>query len=167
MGVGSSIVTRAGPSVALVAATPGAAQTVYNFEVADYHTYFVGLGEVWVHNTCGTVTLNGVTFFTELGDDGYLIWRNAEGAFFRIKIENGTLYMSDAYKRGDGASDLYASEILSAMAKSLGGYSQVTKIVGQKVLRPSDAEKLTKMMERTADGMGLDPNKVQIVLEFA
>jgi intein/homing endonuclease len=26
--------------------------TTYNFEVADYHTYFVGEGGVWVHNTC-------------------------------------------------------------------------------------------------------------------
>lgn len=26
--------------------------TVYNFEVADYHTYFVGDGDVLVHNTC-------------------------------------------------------------------------------------------------------------------
>ena len=51
LGIGSSIVTRAGPSLALRAATAGAAQTVYNFEVADYHTYFVGHGEVWVHNT--------------------------------------------------------------------------------------------------------------------
>ena len=25
---------------------------VYNFEVADYHTYFVGDGDVLVHNTC-------------------------------------------------------------------------------------------------------------------
>ncbi len=26
--------------------------TVYNFEVADYHTYYVGDGDVLVHNTC-------------------------------------------------------------------------------------------------------------------
>ena len=27
--------------------------TVYNFEVADFHTYYVGLNSVLVHNTCG------------------------------------------------------------------------------------------------------------------
>ena len=27
--------------------------TVYNFEVADFHTYYVGYGSVLVHNTCG------------------------------------------------------------------------------------------------------------------
>jgi hypothetical protein len=26
--------------------------TVYNFEVEDFHTYFVGARGVWVHNTC-------------------------------------------------------------------------------------------------------------------
>ena len=50
LGIGTSIVTRAGPSVQLVSVKSGAAQTVYNFEVEDYHTYFVGQGEVWVHN---------------------------------------------------------------------------------------------------------------------
>ena len=29
--------------------------TVYNFEVEDFHTYFVGDGDIWVHNTCGAV----------------------------------------------------------------------------------------------------------------
>ena len=28
---------------------------VYNFEVADYHTYYVGDGDVLVHNTCSKV----------------------------------------------------------------------------------------------------------------
>ena len=27
-------------------------QDTYNFEVADYHTYFVGDDGVWVHNSC-------------------------------------------------------------------------------------------------------------------
>lgn len=27
--------------------------TVYNFEVADFHTYYVGKSAVLVHNTCG------------------------------------------------------------------------------------------------------------------
>ena len=52
LGIGSSIVTRAGPSVQVVSVEAGDAQTVYNFEVADFHTYFVGQGEVWVHNSC-------------------------------------------------------------------------------------------------------------------
>ena len=58
LGVGTSIVTRAGPTVQLVSATSGAAQKVYNFEVEDYHTYFVGQGEVWVHNACLVIGSN-------------------------------------------------------------------------------------------------------------
>lgn len=30
----------------------GRTETVYNFEVEDFHTYFVGEGGVWAHNTC-------------------------------------------------------------------------------------------------------------------
>jgi len=30
--------------------------TVYNVEVEDFHTYFVGEGGVWVHNACGGAT---------------------------------------------------------------------------------------------------------------
>jgi hypothetical protein len=33
-------------------AEPGASFTTYNFEVADWHTYFAGAHEVWVHNSC-------------------------------------------------------------------------------------------------------------------
>ena len=37
----------------------GDAETVYNFRVADWHTYFVGYEnwdfEVWFHNACGGV----------------------------------------------------------------------------------------------------------------
>ncbi len=63
LGIGTSIVTRAGPSVQLVSVASGDAQTVYNFEVEDYHTYFVGLGEVWVHNAfCGTINVNSEGF---------------------------------------------------------------------------------------------------------
>ena len=58
LGIGTSIVTRAGPSVQLVSAKPGTLETVYNFEVEDFHTYFVGSGEVWVHNTCLVIGSN-------------------------------------------------------------------------------------------------------------
>ena len=41
----------------------GDTETVYNFRVADWHTYFVGSQdwdfEVWVHNACGPGGANG------------------------------------------------------------------------------------------------------------
>ena len=50
LGIGTSIVTRAGPPVQFVSAKPGKAQTVYNFEVKDFHSYFVSESALWVHN---------------------------------------------------------------------------------------------------------------------
>ena len=51
LGIGTSIVTRAGPSLRLHAAqTKAAGTTVYNLEVEDFHTYFVGKAKLWVHN---------------------------------------------------------------------------------------------------------------------
>ena len=63
LGIGTSIVTRAGPSVTLVSATPGKAQTVYNFEVEEFHSYFVGSsdGGLWVHNKCPDIALGKFT----------------------------------------------------------------------------------------------------------
>jgi len=57
---GMEILTAAGPSV-LVVAVEGTGQTAptYNLEVADFHTYFVGVERVWVHNqNCGVGNRN-------------------------------------------------------------------------------------------------------------
>jgi RHS repeat-associated protein len=65
LGIGTSIVTRAGPAVAVtkieVKEQPA---TVYNFEVVDFHTYFVGSGQLWVHNQCSIPT---GTYYPDLG----------------------------------------------------------------------------------------------------
>ena len=37
----------------------------YNFEVADYHTYFVGEQRLWVHNACKLDKLSPGEFATE------------------------------------------------------------------------------------------------------
>jgi hypothetical protein len=34
--------------------------TVYNLEVADFHSYFVGSVRVLVHNKCGKIPKNGI-----------------------------------------------------------------------------------------------------------
>ena len=52
IGIGTSIVTRAGPSVQVVSTQRGKLQTVYNIEVEEFHTYFVGHSTLWVHNLC-------------------------------------------------------------------------------------------------------------------
>ncbi len=54
LAIGTSIVTRAGPSAKIVGIEAAGEATVYNFEVAETHTYFVGAtsGGLWVHNDC-------------------------------------------------------------------------------------------------------------------
>ena len=55
LAIGTSIVTRAGPVTQVTGITSSPATVpVYNFTVADDHTYFVGTqdGGEWVHNTC-------------------------------------------------------------------------------------------------------------------
>src|SRR5687767_14249939 len=53
LGIGTSIVTRAGPAIELVKVErKDAPATVYNFEVEEFHTYFVGDLALWVHNDC-------------------------------------------------------------------------------------------------------------------
>ena len=53
MGIGTAIVTRAGPSAILASSqVRNQSATVYNFEVEKTHTYFVGHSDLWVHNAC-------------------------------------------------------------------------------------------------------------------
>ena len=43
-------------------APPGQTFTTYNFAVADHHTYFAGVGGVWVHNLCGEALDRAIAF---------------------------------------------------------------------------------------------------------
>jgi RHS repeat-associated protein len=53
LGIGTSIVTRAGPAVQVAKVERhDKPATVYNFTVEGTHTYFVGKSGLWVHNTC-------------------------------------------------------------------------------------------------------------------
>jgi hypothetical protein len=53
LGIGNSIVTRAGPCLKLVQViSKKRAVFVYNLEIEDDHTYFVTNRALWVHNKC-------------------------------------------------------------------------------------------------------------------
>ena len=92
LGIGTSIVTRAGPAATLTAKTNHTGATrVYNFEVADFHTYFVGEtdGGLWVHNLCWRIhgvnedwvvkgahfTYNGVELAVHVGEEGVIFFK--------------------------------------------------------------------------------------------
>ena len=49
---GDQIQTYTGDAVYVVGIQNAVSQDTYNFEVADFHTYFVGGNQVWVHNSC-------------------------------------------------------------------------------------------------------------------
>ena len=61
LAIGNSIVTRAGPAVAVKSVEQtGRLETVYNCTVEDFHTYFVGQSKLWVHNVdCDWVPPSG------------------------------------------------------------------------------------------------------------
>ena len=51
LGIGTSIVTRAGPRVGIAKVEKRSTPVVvYNMEVEGFHTYFVGKSKLWVHN---------------------------------------------------------------------------------------------------------------------
>ena len=61
-----------------------APETTYNFEVADYHTYFVSDDKVLVHNTCANVV-----------DDGFEEWLNkgaADNSVYKGMVGNEEVY---------------------------------------------------------------------------
>ena len=80
--------------------------TVYNFEVADFHTYYVGNSSILVHNTCGTgntskqIIKNDIIDLPRTGSalkqDAYHAFSdivdNYAGYATKSSISNGTLY---------------------------------------------------------------------------
>jgi hypothetical protein len=48
--VGDHVETLSSGPQAIVAITPGESVTVHNLTIAGYHTYFVGMAGMWVHN---------------------------------------------------------------------------------------------------------------------
>jgi len=69
------------------------AETVYNFEVEEYHTYFVGEVGIWVHNDAKCA---GASFFTTLAEDAaysYLMVKGLLGSYSQETwdgVERGT-----------------------------------------------------------------------------
>lgn len=60
--IGDKIILSSGETATVLSLeikTVGGPQTTYNFEVEDFHTYYVWASGVLVHNTCPTVNYNG------------------------------------------------------------------------------------------------------------
>jgi hypothetical protein len=60
LGIGEELLDASGRAVHVDGlAAEAAAETVFNLEIADLHTYFVGAARVWVHNACTQTSNNG------------------------------------------------------------------------------------------------------------
>jgi hypothetical protein len=49
---GDQVWSQSGWASVVSVVDPGHRETVYNLEVGEFHTYFVGVDRVWVHNDC-------------------------------------------------------------------------------------------------------------------
>lgn len=93
LGIGTQIVTRAGPSLVIVSAerqTQPGGYFVYNFEVEGAHSYFVGTanGGIWVHNNDCTIYWPNVPHTT-----------GTPGHWFAIKRKAAMMVRSGEYEK--------------------------------------------------------------------
>ena len=89
--------------------------TTYNFEVADFHTYFAGRSEVWVHNDCPWPIEKAIAAYRvmldNVGGDRWSAFNNAMGALLRrgdmINYEQRRLYLhvQAEFKAAGGAAN--------------------------------------------------------------
>jgi hypothetical protein len=120
-----AIVTRAGPAATIVDIerhSPNA--SVYNFEVADSHTYFVGkTGKgLWVHNASApqfeaTLTMpnNSLPFVAQNGqlasiDPPFQAFLDSEGLQARITCAESNV-VNQAFNAGSSASDFEGAQL--------------------------------------------------------
>ena len=142
LGIGSSIVTRAGPPLVVQGVDWQRAKdgtnpfTVYNFEVAGDHTYFVGKdnGGVWVHNAC---TLN-----SRIGESPYAtrLANRLEGTPAQADVDSLTSQLAQGNRNpgigtnalGDGFYELRGANLGRVIVKQTGqdAYDIVGKLIG-------------------------------------
>ncbi len=124
LGIGTSIVTRAGPD-AVLASTEirDAPATVYNFEVENTHTYFVGHSDLWVHNFCDLSGINWKLISFKTWGHG---WKDHGFSFRNVnnleKIINRAVKENRAIGRwlnDQAASEVIKKEVERLVAKGI------------------------------------------------
>ena len=75
---------------------------VYNFEVEDFHTYYVGEGSVLVHNMCGGLQKIDGSYLKKLKLDAHSVKREYMGKKAKISLydlavdkKTGKIYIVD------------------------------------------------------------------------
>lgn len=107
-------------------------QDTYNFEVKDFHTYFVGKDQAWVHNSCGPIKApkaEEITGFPGLktakrktpvqGGGGLRPrWKDSKGKIFEWDSRHGALEKYNRQGTHQGEFDPYTGEEKKAADKS-------------------------------------------------
>ena len=78
-------------------------ETTYNFEVEDFHTYYVGESSVWTHNKCGAE--HGNSLSTKKPTQGYVLKENGTNRVLKFgettrgkyRYTNNYLKQNNAY----------------------------------------------------------------------
>ena len=80
--------------------------TTYNFEVVDYHTYYVEAEEILVHNPCGW---DFIDYIANSTDDAIImdIQGSGKNGIYNIQFKSGNRYIG---KGGEGRMCISAPE---------------------------------------------------------
>ena len=84
---------------------------VYNFEVEDWHTYFVGENSVFVHNGCGDESIpHGNSKESKKSQHGYEIYDTFSGEPVKTGISGGKLNKDESSRRANSQVNKWNKE---------------------------------------------------------
>lgn len=102
---GDLVETAAGPARVESLFTEAIPQRVYNFEVASFHTYFVGRTAAWVHNTCTQPPPEGWTKVKGAFSHGQPVYKHPKKNLFISPDVDGH-NVSNGWKMADSIRNL-------------------------------------------------------------
>ena len=116
---------------------------VYNFEVEDWHTYFVGENKVWVHNDCASAAKTAVDKCRNpYGRGGGPAHKEVvEGLKQQIRSRGNTFETEVAFKVENGFKSVRYADIVEKQGATVKAIYQVGKVSknGMPVVRESRA----------------------------
>lgn len=160
-------------SLASERAPPGETFTTYNFEVADFHTYFAGEGGVWVHNFSRSLceTLQAACWHSQkwlqITDPVGNKFRILENSFDHLKVTGGKFLESLSGNRSLLVTGL---EELRDYTQH-GDFRKIASFAEQKSLKsrffgskvPHDFEVHHLVEERISKALGVDAGNTALL----
>ena len=104
---------------------------VYNFEVEDFHTYFVGTGCILVHNMCAKVSNHGNSIDTTKPANGYILKEKGTNRILKYgeTMRGVKRYTQKFYKANNAYMDIVKSgtkrEMHAWQHKMIEGYTYI------------------------------------------